>query len=222
MRVWSGDCSYEGVLKGETFMRNSTTLFRLLVFTTLCLNSPFLIGQQAAKLDVPQAAINVVRQPAPYTVGAGDVLNIFVWNEKDLSPVVVVRPDGVISVPLIGEVNVLGKTPVEIQLALQKRFQALVVDPRVTVTVAEIHSRVVYIIGEVARPGAYPLNSSLDVLQLIAQAGGLTPFASRKHIRVVAANGSAQIVPFDYKKVLHGAPENQRISLAPGDTVVVP
>jgi polysaccharide export outer membrane protein len=194
----------------------------LLIFTTLCLQSPLLISQQAAKLDAPQAVITVGKQPVPYTVGVGDVLNIFVWNEKDLSPVVVVRPDGIISVPLIGEVNVLGKTPVEIQLALQKRFQTLVVDPRVTVTVAEIHSRVVYIIGEVAHPGAYPLNSSLDVLQLIAQAGGLTPFASRKHIRIVAANGSAQPVPFDYKKVLRGEPQNQKISLAPGDTVVVP
>jgi polysaccharide biosynthesis/export protein len=203
-------------------MRNSTILFGLLIFTTLCLQSPLLISQQAAKLDVPQAVITVGRQPAPYTVGVGDVLNIFVWNEKDLSPVVVVRPDGIISVPLIGEVNVLGKTPIEIQLALQKRFQALVVDPRVTVTVAEIHSRVVYIIGEVVHPGAYPLNSSLDVLQLIAQAGGLTPFASRKHIRIVAANGSAQPVPFDYKKVLRGEPQNQKISLTPGDTVVVP
>jgi polysaccharide export outer membrane protein len=203
-------------------MRNSTILFRLLIFTTLCLQSPLLIGQQAAKLNVPQAVITVGRQPVPYTVGVGDVLNIFVWNEKDLSPVVVVRPDGIISVPLIGEVNVLGKTPIEIQLALQKRFQILVVDPRVTVTVAEIHSRVVYIIGEVVHPGAYPLNSSLDVLQLIAQAGGLTPFASRKHIRIVAANGSVQPVPFDYKKVLRGEPQNQKTSLAPGDTVVVP
>jgi polysaccharide export outer membrane protein len=155
-------------------------------------------------------------------VGIGDVLNIFVWNEKDLSPVVVVRPDGVISVPLVGEINVLGQTPVEIQLNLQKRLQALIVDPRVTVTVVEIHSRVVYITGEVARPGAYPLSGSLDVLQLIAQAGGLTQFASRKHIRVISANGAAHDASFDYKKYLRGQGSNQGLSLVPGDTVVVP
>lgn len=202
-------------------MRSSTILVHLLFSATLCLRSAPLLSQQTVKLDVAQAAITVARPPAPYTVGVGDVLNIFVWNEKELSPVVAVRPDGVISVPLIGEVNVLGKTPVEIQFVLQKRFQAFVVDPRVTVTVVEIHSRVVYIIGEVARPGAYPLNGSLDVLQLIAQAGGLTQFASKKHIRVVAMNGAAQNVPFDYKNVLRGV-QKQSISLAPGDTVVVP
>jgi polysaccharide export outer membrane protein len=194
----------------------------VLGLATFSLFAPVISAQQSAKLAPSKATIAATAAPTPYTVGAGDMLNIFVWNEKDLSPVVVVRPDGFISVPLIGELNVLGQTPVEIQTLLQKRLSTLVVDPRVTVTVAEIHSRVVYIIGEVARPGAYPLNGSIDVLQLIAQAGGLTQFASRKHIHVVSANGPSGNVAFDYKDFVKGKATRQRISLVPGDTVVVP
>ncbi len=171
-----------------------------------------------------QAVVSTsISQPTlPYTVGSGDILSISVWKEKELSPTVIVRPDGFISVPLIGELSVLGQTPLEIQATLQKRLQSMVINPRVTVTVVEIHSRVVYITGEVARPGAYPLSGSLDVLQLIAQAGGFTQFASRKNIRVVRSNGSTNSVPFNYKKFIHGVASPQRILLDPGDTVVVP
>jgi polysaccharide biosynthesis/export protein len=159
---------------------------------------------------------------SPYTVGTGDLLNISVWKEKELSLVVTVRPDGNISMPLIGEYTVVGLRPLEIENLLQERLAAMVVNPRVSVTVVEIHSRMVYITGEVARPGAYSLNGPLDVLQLIAEAGGLTEFASRKKIRIIKTNNSGRGVPFDYNDVLRSGDPSHNISLNPGDTVVVP
>ncbi len=159
---------------------------------------------------------------APYTVGSGDLLSISVWKEKELSPTVTVRPDGKISMPLIGELAVTGMTPVQVAALLKARLQSIVLDPRVTVTVVEIHSRMVYITGEVGRPGAYPLNAPLDVLQLIAQAGGLTEFASRKKIRIVKADSTDKGIRFDYKSVLRSGDPSRNVPLAPGDTVVVP
>lgn len=157
-----------------------------------------------------------------YTIGGGDVLSIAVWKEKDLSPTVVVRPDGKISVPLLGEIAVTGLSPIQVEDLLRARLDTIVVNPRVTVTVVEIHSRMVYITGEVVRPGAYPLNTPLDMLQLIAQAGGLTEFASRKKIRLIRANATGREEPFDYNKMIRSNDPGIRSVLNPGDTVVVP
>ena len=158
----------------------------------------------------------------PYKIGCGDVLNISVWKEHDLSPTVTVRPDGKISMPLVGEMTVTGLTPNDIEQLLRTRLSSIVVNPRVTVTVAEIHSRMVYITGEVARPGAYPLNTPLNVLQLIAQAGGLTQFAARKKILVIAPNSVGAGVRLDYNKLIHSPDSTQIMWLTPGTTVIVP
>ncbi|MGO4514343.1 polysaccharide biosynthesis/export family protein [Terriglobus sp. 2YAB30_2] len=157
-----------------------------------------------------------------YTIGSGDVLNIQVWKEKDLSQTVVVRPDGKISLPLLGEVYVAGKEPSQLEDLIQTRLQSMVVQPRVTVTVTEIHSRMVYITGEIARPGAYPLNTPITVLQLIAQAGGLNQFASKKKIHVVRAGGPASGIWMNYKSLIQGSDTNHNLQLNPGDTVVIP
>jgi len=159
---------------------------------------------------------------AQYTIGSGDVLNIQVWKEKDLSQTVIVRPDGKISLPLLGEVYVVGKEPSQLEDLIQTRLQSMVVQPRVTVTVTEIHSRMVYITGEITRPGAYPLNTPITVLQLIAQAGGLTQFASKKKIHVLRASGPAGGIWVNYKSLLQGSDPNHNLQLNPGDTVVIP
>ena len=174
-----------------------------------------------ADISHPRAS-TIATLNVPYTVGSGDLLSISVWKEKELSPTVTVRPDGKISMPLIGEITVTGMTPVQVGAVLKSRLESIVIDPRVTVTVAEIHSRMVYITGEVGRPGAYPLNTPLDVLQLIAQAGGLTEFASRKKIRIVKANSTDKGIRFDYTSVLRSGDPSRNVPLAPGDTVVVP
>jgi polysaccharide export outer membrane protein len=124
--------------------------------------------------------------------------------------------------PLIGEIAVTGLTPSDIEQLLRTRLSSVVVDPRVTVTVAEIHSRMVYITGEVARPGAYPLNTPLNVLQLIAQAGGLTQFAARKKITLIAPNSSGVAVKLDYNRLIHPLTSREVIWLTPGTTVIVP
>ncbi|HXW14489.1 MAG TPA: polysaccharide biosynthesis/export family protein [Terriglobia bacterium] len=171
-----------------------------------------------------------VVKPAPvppavesYTVGSGDVLHIDVWQEQEVSQVTVVRPDGNISLPLINEVKVSGLTPLQIQELIGQKLKSFVNDPKVTVTVSEIHSKRAFITGEVTRPGEYSLNTQITVLQLIAQAGGFTPFAKTEHVVVLRmVNGAEQRLKFRYKEVVHGKNVEQNITLQPGDTVVVP
>jgi len=158
-----------------------------------------------------------------YKVGESDVLLVSVWREPDLSKTVSVRPDGMISLPLIGDVKVMGMTSGEIQDLVAGKLKAYLLNPRVTVEITEIKSRRVFITGEVIRPGLYPLGGPTTVLQLIAQAGGFTPFAKRKNIVVLCQeNGQQQKRPFNYSEVVHGRSPEQNVLLTPGCTVVVP
>jgi polysaccharide export outer membrane protein len=159
--------------------------------------------------------------PAAYKIGVGDVLRILVWAEPQLTETAVVRPDGKVSLPLVSELEVAGLTPEAVQQILTDQLSKFVRKPRVTVTVQEIHSRMVYITGEVQRPGAYPLLDVMSVVQLVARAGGLTDFAKRKQVYVLRAGNSAR-VNVNYERVLKGQAPKQNVELAPGDTVVVP
>ena len=159
--------------------------------------------------------------PSTYKIGVGDVLHITVWEEPQLTETAVVRPDGKVSMPLVTEVDVSGLTPEGAQEVLTERLNKFVHKPRVTVTVQEIHSRMVYITGEVQRPGAYPLMDAINVVQLVARSGGLTDFAKQKQVYVLRAGNSAR-VNVNYEKVLKGQAPQQNVELAPGDTVVVP
>ena len=170
----------------------------------------------------PAAASTAVVSPE-YRVGESDVLHINVWKEPELTQTVTVRTDGNISLPLIHEVKVSGMTPVQIQDAVTEKLKAFITNPQVTVTVTDIRSKRAFITGEVARPGGYSLNTETTVLQLIAQAGGFTPFAKRDNIVILRfASGKQERIPFKYKAVVHGKSFGQNISLQPGDTVVVP
>jgi len=159
-----------------------------------------------------------------YIVGEADVLRINVWKQPEISQLsVVVRPDGMVSVPLVGEVKVSGMTPVQIEATLVSELKQYVNEPRVTVTVAEVGSKTVYVTGEVTHPGAYPLVGPVDVLQVIAKAGGVTPFAHRRSVFVLRQiNGKKQKLPVNYSRIFHGKSPEQNINLEPGDTVVVP
>lgn len=159
--------------------------------------------------------------PAVYRIGVGDVLHISVWEEPQFTETAVVRPDGKVSMPLVNEVDVAGLTPEAVQQALTEQLGRFVHKPRVTVTVQEIHSRMVYITGEVQRPGAYPLMDAMNVVQLVSRAGGMTDFAKQKQVYVLRADKSAR-VNVNYQKVLKGQAPQQNVELAPGDTVVVP
>jgi polysaccharide export outer membrane protein len=158
-----------------------------------------------------------------YIVGEADVLNVNVWKEPEVSQTVVVRTDGNISLPLINEVKVSGLTPLQIQNLIASRLKSFLNNPQVTVTVTDIRSKRAFITGEVIRPGSYSLNAQTTVLQLIAQAGGFTPFAKRDSIVVLRnEEGKLQKLKFKYKQVVQGKNTEQNISLHPGDTVVVP
>jgi polysaccharide export outer membrane protein len=156
-----------------------------------------------------------------YKIGVGDVLHISVWEEPQFTEAAVVRPDGMISIPLVSEVTVAGLTPESAEKMLTARLEKYVHKPRVTVVVQEIHSRMVYITGEVQRPGAYPLIDTMNVVQLISRSGGLTDFAKSKQVYVLRA-GSGTRIKVDYRKLLKGQSPEQNLELVPGDTVVVP
>src|ERR1051326_7929660 len=171
----------------------------------------------------PEVAVPTVALPPGYVVGESDILHINVWKEPDLSQTVVVRTDGNISLPLINEVKVSGMTPLQIQDLVAEKLKAFLNSPQVTVTVIEIHSKRAFITGEVARPGTYSLNAQTTVLQLIAQAGGFTPFAKTDSIVVLRTeDGKQSRLKFKYKEVIQGKKTEQNIALHPGDTVVVP
>ncbi|HZI57364.1 MAG TPA: polysaccharide biosynthesis/export family protein [Verrucomicrobiae bacterium] len=170
--------------------------------------------------DAMKPAIAV---PAGYVVGDSDVLHVNVWKEPEVSQTVVVRTDGNISLPLINEVKVSGLTPLQIQDLVAERLKGFLNNPQVTVTVADIRSKRAFITGEVTRPGTYSLNAQTTVLQLIAQAGGFTPFAKKDSIVVLRTEEGKQMrLKFKYKEVVRGKKTEQNIALHPGDTVVVP
>jgi polysaccharide export outer membrane protein len=180
-------------------------------------------GKTAADKDAKPDTPPATDSNPEYSVGEGDVLHIDVWQEAEVSQNVVVRPDGNISLPLINEVKVSGMTPLEIQGLVAEKLKSFVNQPKVTVTVTEVRSKRAYISGEVTRPGEYPLNTKVTVLQMIAQAGGFTPFAKTENIVIIRiTNGTEQRLRFHYKEVLHGKNTEQNIALQPGDTVIVP
>ncbi len=181
-------------------------------------------AQQIAEPANSSANETPTQIASTYIVGEADVLRINVWKQPELSqPSVVVRPDGMVSVPLVGEVRVSGMTPVQIEAALVSDLKQYVNEPRVTVTVAEIGSKLVYVTGEIQHPGAYPLVGPVDVLQIIAKAGGVTPYAHRRSVFVLRqVNGRKEKLPVNYSQIFHGKNPEKNINLQPGDTVVVP
>ncbi len=185
--------------------------------------SPPLHAQGPAPADPPAAdAARPAAAAAPsFALGPSDVIRVAVWKEPELTQNQVVGPDGKISIPLAGELAVAGLTIPDAEAAITEKLRAVVHSPRVTVTMLEVHSRQVYITGEISHPGAYPLARSLNLLQLIASAGGLTEFAHRKRIYLLRASG-AKPQPFDYTAVLAGRKPGENVDLLPGDTVVIP
>ncbi|OJH34037.1 polysaccharide biosynthesis/export family protein [Cystobacter ferrugineus] len=170
-----------------------------------------------------QANRPVDNSDQPYRIGREDVLDVAVWRDGDLSRTLPVRPDGFISLPMVGEVRAEGRTPVELSEQIRESLKPYVQDPRVTVIVREVNSTRVFITGEVAHPGAYPLRGRVSVLQAIALAGGFTDFADRDGIVVLRRQGAeGEPIPVSYSDLVEDAKNNEPLSLRPGDTIVVP
>lgn len=158
-----------------------------------------------------------------YTIGPGDILDISVWKDEALTKMVAVLPDGKVSFPLIGEVTAGGKTLAEFRQELEKKLSRYVPDINLSIVVTQINSMIVYVIGRVNKPGMFALNTNVTVLQALAMAGGLNPFAKRSKIKIFReTGGKTQILPFDYDDVTKGQDLGQNIQLKRGDTVVVP
>jgi polysaccharide export outer membrane protein len=187
-------------------------------------------GQAIANPAVPQQAVSAkveapagVALPVGYLIGAEDVLTIVFWREKEMSAEVVVRPDGKISLPLLNDIDAAGFTPDQLRGQLIKAASKYLEDPNATVVVKEIHSRKVFVSGQVGKPGSFPLIGDMNVLQMIAHVGGLLEYADAKNIVIVRSeNGQERRFKFNYKDVVKGKNIQQNIVLKPGDTIIVP
>ena len=162
-------------------------------------------------------------QDATYTVKPGDILKVSVWKEPELQGAILIRPDGGFSFPLVGEIDGRGKTVAELQVIMTQRLTKYISDPVVSVSVTEIHGNKVYVIGQVAKPGEFIVNPSVDVMQALSMAGGMTAFASLSNIIILRHNGTARTtLHFDYTEVAKGKRLTDDIQLQSGDVVVVP
>ena len=179
------------------------------------------------------AGAAVAAPPAPstgpladstYTVKAGDTLLVSVWKEPDLQGPVLVRPDGMFSFPLAGQLDARNKSVAELQQELTAKLKKFISDPVVTVSIQEIKGNKVYVIGQVQKPGDFVVNPRVDVMQALSMAGGTTPFAALGDIMILRRtdNGQQQALPFKYTDVVRGRNLQQNIMLQAGDVVVVP
>jgi polysaccharide biosynthesis/export protein len=160
--------------------------------------------------------------PNTYVIGAEDALHVSVWKEAELTATVPVRPDGMISLPLLNDVQAAGITPMQLAASITEKLKKYVSDPRVTVVVTAMNSRRVYILGEVLHTGPMGLTPNMTILQALAQAG-FSQFANTKGIYILRVeNGKQEKLPFNYKQVIKGQSMEQNIVLRPGDTIVVP
>jgi polysaccharide biosynthesis/export protein len=154
-----------------------------------------------------------------YKVGAEDVLNVNVWEEPKFTGLYTVHSDGKITMPLVGDIDAGGLTPVEIEPLVVQALSKLIVKPLVTVTVQAVYSRKYYMDGEINKPGEYPLQTRTTILDAISKAGGLAGFANAKKIYILRGDKK---IPFNYKDVIHGKNLDQNVALEAGDHIVVP
>lgn len=180
-------------------------------------------GSAAARPATSIGADVAPVRSAEYQIGPEDLLEIVVWKEEGLRKEVLVRPDGGISFPLIGDLQAEGKTPSALQAEITRLLSRYIPRPSVSVSLLKTASYKIYVIGKVNKPGEFTLGRPVDVLQALSLAGGLTPFASTDAIRILRKSREAETsFLFDYRKVQRGLDLDQNIQLRSGDTVVVP
>jgi polysaccharide export outer membrane protein len=181
--------------------------------------------QSAAAAPKSPAAVKaqVASTLDEYRIGPEDVLSISVWKNDPMSRVLPVRPDGMISLPLLDDVMAAGLTPTELRNLLAQKLAEYVPSPAVTVIVTDIKSFKVSVIGEVVRPARYELKSRTSVLDVLAMAGGFNQFAARTRVVVLRQEGDKKLrIPFNYNRVTTGGSEEENVYLRPGDIVLVP
>lgn len=194
----------------------------VIALTTLPLVPP---ARGMAQDSSPSQASPAVPAGPTYKIGPGDVLDVDVWQNSELTfKNLPVRPDGKISIPLLNDVQAAGLTTMQLSDDIARGLKKYIKgDPVVTVVVTQVNSQRFYVLGEVMHPGVFPLLPGLTALQAISTAGGFTQFANERKIYILReSNGRAQKLPFDYKEVVQGKDLHQNIELKPGDTIVIP
>jgi len=184
-----------------------------------------LLAWIAGMLSLPAGAIDTadLQSSTDYVIGQGDVLVISIWKDESLTREVVVLPDGTITFPLIGTVIAEGKTVSGLKRDIEEKIKRFVPDPVLFVSVRSANSMYVYVIGRVNNPGRFVLNSNVNVLQALAMAGGLTPFAEKNAIKIIRTdNGKSSMMKFRYNDVIKGRSIEQNIILKRGDVIVIP
>jgi len=173
--------------------------------------------------NTPPSHVSDVK-PDTYVIGVGDVLDVSVWKEPELSKACGVRPDGMITLPLIGEIKAVGLTPNQLQDQITASLGKVMSEPQVVVIVGSVNSLSFNIMGQVYKAGFYPLSRPLTVLDAIALSGGFRDFAKQKKIYILrtAPDGTEQKIHFNYKEVIKGKNMSQNILVEPRDTIVVP
>jgi polysaccharide export outer membrane protein len=175
------------------------------------------------KAPVETSTFVTAKEEGDYIIGPGDVLDISVWKDEALTRSCVVRPDGFISFPLIGDVRASGKTSQQLKLEMENRLIRYVPGLTLSLEIKQINSMIVYVIGKVNIPGRFVVNANIDVLQALSTAGGLNPFAKENDIKIFRKDkDETTIFPFQYDKVVDGKRLEQNIQLNRGDIVVVP
>ena len=197
-------------------MRTGRNIYGLILAFPLFMTCFFpLISRAGTDVKTASGAEN------PYRIGPEDVLHISVWGNQELTRDMPVRPDGKISMPLIQDIQAEGLTAEELSDVIQQKLTAFIKDPRVAVIVTEVKAPKVFVIGQVTRPGTFPLRGDLSVLQALSLAGGFTPFASPKEIKLLRNKGGNQeILEINYYDMIDEGEGNYM--LTPGDTIVVP
>lgn len=199
------------------YRRIKVTMFSLLLFF------PFsAIAEPAVDQPAAESKPHVIAEPG-YQIGPEDILEISIWKEEGLKKEVLVRPDGGISFPLIGDLQATGKTTVQLQQEITQKLEQFIPDPVVSVALLKVVGNKIYVIGKVNKPGEFVAGRYVDVLQALSMAGGLTPFAAENSIKILRKEGGKDVVMlFEYSSVKRGEHLEQNIMLKAGDVVVVP
>lgn len=199
-------------------------LYRCIALVVLLSASSRFVAAQAdsAQPDPPETVSTPHNDS--FVIGNDDKLNINVWKDTELTKTVQVRPDGKISMPLIGELQAAGRTPLQLETEIADKLKAYIAQPDVTVIVEQINSQKFNILGKVSKPGSYPLTVTTTVLDAIAEAGGFLDFAKQKDVYILRpkAGGGEDRLKFNYKDVIKGKHTEENVKVEPRDTIVVP
>lgn len=200
----------------------SLTIIHILLFMILVVATNG-VSASNETLSSPAKANLQAQLNGAYHIGIGDVLMLSVWRDEALSRTVRVLPDGNVSLPLIGQLSAAGKTIAELEFEVTEQIKRYLPDPVLDISIGEVNSMLIYVIGKVRAPGRYPVQSRINVLQALAMAGGLDKFAEGDDIKVYRdEGGQTTIYEFDYEEVTRGKQLTQNIKLQRGDVVVIP